>query len=148
MSAKLSYKTVKYILESSLHSTKQCFILFVCEDCFQRAKTKFTNSLEITSTSFLYPFTPCVPFVPLSNRKILSFINTDTSQMSLFNHSKTVRTRDLKFWENYHHTLFVMCPVSHVRWHMLLVTCHISDFFYTGGQLVFWGSVISVVYSV
>ena len=39
--------------------------------------------------------TTCVPCVPQSNRKILSIINTDTSQMSLFNHSQTVRARDM-----------------------------------------------------
>ena len=38
----------------------------------------------------LYPFTTCLPCVHQINRKILSIINTDTTQMSLFNHSKTV----------------------------------------------------------
>ena len=59
---------------------------------------------------------------PQSSRKILSIIKTYTSQMSLFDHSKTVRARDLKFWEYYNHTLCVMCPVSHVTCHMSHVT--------------------------
>ena len=76
---------------------------------------------EIT---FLYPFTTCVPCIPQNNRKILSNINIDISQISPFNHSKTVKATDLKFLENYHHTLCVMCPMSDVRYHMSLVTCH------------------------
>ena len=74
-------------------------------------------------------FTTCVSCLPPSNRKILSIINTDTSDMSLFNHSKTVRAKGLKFCKNYHHTLCVMCPVSVVTYHMSLVTCHMSLFF-------------------
>ena len=29
-------------------------------------------------------------------------------------HTQTVKARDLKFWDNVHHTICVMCPVSHV----------------------------------
>ena len=46
--------------------------------------------------------------------------------MPLFNHSQSVRARDLQFSHDIHHTLCVICLVSHVRCHMLLVTCHVS----------------------
>ena len=52
------------------------------------------------------------------------------------------------FWENYHHTLYVMCPVSHVRCHMSLVTCHVSYFFYIVVKLACWRSFINKVYPV
>ena len=35
---------------------------------------------------------------------------------------------DLTFCHNVYHTLFVMCPVLHVRCHMSGVTCHLSHF--------------------
>ena len=73
---------------------------------------------------FLYPF-------PLNNRKIFSIINTDTSQMSLFNHTKTIWARNMQFWENYQHTLCVMCPVPHVRCHM----SHVTFFFLQRGEV-------------
>ena len=78
--------------------------------------------LPLHELIFFVPFTTFVPCLPKSKRKILSIINTDTSHMSLFNHSKTLRAKDLKFWENYHQILCVLCPVSLVRCHMSLVT--------------------------
>ena len=53
--------------------------------------------MKLPELLFFYPFTTYVPCVPKSNRKIVSIINTDTSQILLFNHSKTVKARDLKF---------------------------------------------------
>ena len=46
--------------------------------------------------------------------------------MPLFNHSQTLRARDLQFLHDIHHTLVAMCLVSHVRCHMSLVMCHMS----------------------
>ena len=87
----------------------------------------------------------CHFFPPAS--EILPIFNTDTFHMSLFNHSETLRAKDLKLWENYHHTLCVMCPVSYVKCYMSLVTCHSSGFcFYKVLKLVSWGSVINGVY--
>ena len=72
-----------------------------------------------------------VPFHQLCAKcytKMLSIINTVTSYISLFNHSKT---RDLKFWASFH--------VSRVTW-----TCHVSYviFFLQSGELsgntLFW----------
>ena len=42
--------------------------------------------------------------------------------------SQAGRARELKFWENVHPTLCVMCHVSHVACHnsLLRVTCHLS----------------------
>ena len=88
--------------------------------------------LEITWTSFFVPFYHLCAISSPSTSKILSIINTDNSHMSLFNHSKTVRAKDLNFWENYHHTLCVMCPMSNVRCHMSLVT---RNFFLQSGEV-------------
>ena len=86
--------------------------------------------IETTWTFLLSPVTTCVPCLPLSYRKILSIINTVTSHMSLFNHSKTVRARDLKFWDNNHHILCVMCLVSHVTCQISLGTFNVSHFLF------------------
>ena len=83
-------------------------LLLLIENIKTNQKGKFCQGDKNAQTFFLYHFTTCVPCVPQSNRNILSITNTDTSQMSLFNHSKTVRVRNLIFWENYHHTLCVM----------------------------------------
>ena len=40
--------------------------------------------------------------------------------------SQTERARKLKFWENIHLTLCVMCHVSVVMCHVSLVMCHVS----------------------
>ena len=40
--------------------------------------------------------------------------------------SQTGRARELKFWENVHPTLCVMCHVSCVMCHVSRVTCHVS----------------------
>ena len=91
----------------------------------------------------LCPFTTCMPCVPQSNRQILSIIWYLANVT--FQSFKNIRARDLKFWENYYHTLCVMCPVSHVRWHKSLVTCHMSHFFFTNGKVsllrvcYYWG---------
>ena len=53
--------------------------------------------LEVPELPFLSLFTTVVPYLPPSNSKILFIINTDTSHMSLFNQSKTVRARDMNF---------------------------------------------------
>ena len=48
--------------------------------------------------------------------------------------SQTGRTRELKFWENVHPTVYVMCHVSGVRFHLWSVKCHLSHvkiFFFT-----------------
>ena len=100
--------------------------------CQGDKKKKCTKKLP--ELLFLYPFTTCVPCVPQSNRKILSIINTDTSQMSLLNHSKTVRARDLKF-EKIITILYVSCVLCHMSddtCHLSHVTCHI--FFTNGGS--------------
>ena len=77
--------------------------------------------LEITWTSFFFfLFTTFMPNFPPSNSKILSIINTDTSHMSLFNHSKELGTW-LRKW-----SLYPMCYVSRVTCHMSLVRCHLS----------------------
>ena len=39
---------------------------------------------------------------------------------------QTIRARDLQFLHDIHHTLCVMCLVSHVRCHMSIVTYHVS----------------------
>ena len=90
--------------------------------------------LEITWTFFLSSFTTFVPCFHPNNGKILFIINTDTSHTSFFNHSKTLRARDLKFWENYHHTLCVLCHMSHVTYHLSHVVCHI--FFLQSGEVI------------
>ena len=41
--------------------------------------------------------------------------------------SQTERARDLKFWENVHPTLCVLCHVSCVTCHVSRVTYHLSD---------------------
>ena len=64
---------------------------------------------------FLYPFTTCVPCVPQSSRKILSIINTDTSQMSPYAMC---------------HVSCVTCQMTHVTSHMSYVT----SFFLTKGE--------------
>ena len=43
-------------------------------------------------------------------------------------HSKTVRTREPKFWEKVHFPPFVTCHVSSVICHMSYITCHMSWF--------------------
>ena len=95
----------------------------------------------------LSPFTIFVPCLPPSYRKKLSIIKIFTSHMSLFNHSKTVRTIDVidVICENDHHTLCAMGAVSHVRCHMSLVTYHVSHIFYKVVKLVCWGSVINKI---
>ena len=86
--------------------------------------------LETTWTYFFGPLKPHLCLcLPPSYIKILFIINTYTSPMSLFNHSKSVKARDLKFWHNNHHTIFVICPVSRVRWQMSLIICHMYFFF-------------------
>ena len=40
--------------------------------------------------------------------------------------SQAVTPRDLKFWENIHNTLCVMCHISNVTCCMSLVKCHVS----------------------
>ena len=133
-------------LQSKSHFNRYEVLLLRLENIKTNQIGKFCQG-DIKSTKklpellFLYPFTTCLPCVPQSSINILSIINTDNSQMSLFNHSKTLRARDLKFWQHYHHTLCVMCPVSHVN-----DTCHF--FFTKGGKLVCWGSVINGVYPV
>ena len=58
--------------------------------------------------------------------------------MWLFNHSKTVRANELKFWHNDFHSQYVMCHVSHVMCLMSCVnfTCHMTHvtFFLTVGH--------------
>ena len=49
--------------------------------------------------------------------------STDTSHMSLFNHSKTVIARDQKFFEK--NITFPLCHVSHVTCQMSHVMCPI-----------------------
>ena len=69
--------------------------------------------------------------------------------------SQTGRARELKFWENVHPTLCVMCHVSDVGCHVSrvtcnfsLVTCHLSHvqicflFFFT---LIFFDKVVELV---
>ena len=46
-----------------------------------------------------------------------------SSQSSKHHNSQTVRARDLKFWENVHPILCIIC-------HMSLVTCHLSPVTY------------------
>ena len=41
-----------------------------------------------------------------------------TCQSLKHDHSQTVRDRDLTFWDNVHHPLFVTCHISHVTCHM------------------------------
>ena len=96
------------------------------------------------SFDFNSPKTGCWSFVPLvfPRKKRLSIFNTVTFHISLFTHSKILRAMNLKFWHNVHLTLCVMCSVSHVRCHMLLVTYHFSHFFFNISiRLVGWGSV-------
>ena len=40
--------------------------------------------------------------------------------------SQTGRAWELKFWENFHPTLCVMCHMSRVMCHVSPVTCHMS----------------------
>ena len=89
----------------------------------------YVMPLETTWTSFWSPCTTFLPLCPRSYRKKLSIINTVTSHMSLLNHSQTVRTRALKFWQHVNHNICVMCRVSHVRCDMSLVMYHISHCF-------------------
>ena len=58
-------------------------------------------------------------FVPLSSHAIkVNCLLLILLPLSLVNHYKTVRARDLQLWHNIHHTPCVICPLSHVRCHM------------------------------
>ena len=48
---------------------------------------------------------------------------------SKYYQSQTGKARDLKFWKNVNHTLFVMCHASPVTCHMSCVMCHLSHVF-------------------
>ena len=82
-----------------------------------------------TKTTSWPPYTTFVPLFSPSYRKWMYIINNVTSSMSLFNHSQIIRARDMTFRHNVHHTLCVMCLVSHVRCHMSLIMSHLSQFF-------------------
>ena len=49
-----------------------------------------------------------------------------SSIFSKHHNYQSVRARELKFWENFHPTLCVMCHISHVTCHMSPVICHLS----------------------
>ena len=51
---------------------------------------------------------------------VMNHMSRVMCHMSLFNLSETVRARDLQFSHDINITQCVMCPVSHVRYHMSL----------------------------
>ena len=74
----------------------------------------------------------------LINSIIHSFIHPFVKIYSKHSQSQTGRARELKFWENVHPTICVMCLVSyltcygsHVMCHLSYVTCYMSNFFFT-----------------
>ena len=73
------------------------------------------------------PLTPHLcPCHPPRYTKRVSIINTVTSQMSLFNHSLTIRARDLKCLHYVHNVSCVPCHMSGVTCHVSHVNCPMS----------------------
>ena len=72
---------------------------------------------------------PCVAGAVLQTPLLL--INSVTqssfsSKSSKYLHSKTVKARELTFWENVHLPPCVMCRMSRIMCHVWPVTCHVS----------------------
>ena len=94
----------------------------------------------------------------LINSLIHSLIHPLVPICSIPCYSQTIRARELKFWENVHPTLCVMCHVSCVKCQVSSVTCHISGvachfclLFFSLGEgldLLGGGSVINGAYPV
>ena len=92
-----------------------CFTACVVENYFLLLKFYLMKIKYI----FFYKYIPH-PFNHLSIKWPFS------SKSSKHHNSKTVWSRDLKYWNNVHHPLCVMCHVSCVMCHMSHVMCHMS----------------------
>ena len=65
---------------------------------------------------------------------------TKLYRLNMYLNSQTVKSRELKFWENVHLPSHVTCHVSHI-------TCH-NFFLDKVVKLVVWGSVFNGAYPV
>ena len=71
----------------------------------------------------------CLPYLSVGlfrNRRLYRLRQWDLQRLCHTVHPKTVRSRELQFWDNVHHPPCVTCHVSHVTCHMSHVTCHVS----------------------
>ena len=90
-------------------------------------KTRYSGPLQIQGEggeggTMYFALTISAPLSPTAQLSLY-----DQTFKSLKHHySLTVRARDLKFWDNVHHTQCVTCHKAHVTCHMLHVTCHMS----------------------
>ena len=69
----------------------------------------------------------------------MSHVTCHVSHVTWHHYSKTVRARDLTFWDNVHHPPFVTCHMSCVTCHTSHVTRHIFlKFFIYFFKIFFW----------